>query len=115
MIRYSDHDVDAILDRALEVCIGWLREKGWRGGDRLDAPAGRVPDDREERVANAVRQMRFACSGYSGLPAPLAEHTRVAALVELFALTGDETDAEVLSMWKGLPPWEVMDDKDAQG
>jgi hypothetical protein len=29
---------------------------------------------------------------------------------ELVALSGDESDAEVLSLWKDMPPWEVVDD-----
>jgi hypothetical protein len=108
MIRYSEHDVDAVLERAVEVCLGWLRQKGWGLG--LHPPAGRTPGEREERVRAALQQMRLACSAYSGLPAPTAERTRTAALLELFTLTGDENNAEVLALWKEMPPWQVVDD-----
>jgi hypothetical protein len=110
MIRYSEHDVDAILERSVEVCLGWLREKGWALGNGLHPPAGRTLDEREERVRAALWPMRLACSAYSAIPAPPGERTRVAALLELFGLTGDETDAEILSLWKDLPPWEVASD-----
>jgi hypothetical protein len=110
MIRYSDHDVDAVLERAVEICLGWLRHKGWSPGNGLHAPAGRVPDEREERVRAALQAMRLACSAYSALPAPTAERTRAAALLELFTLTGDENTTEVLALWKEMPAWEVVDD-----
>jgi hypothetical protein len=75
--------VDAVLERTVEVCLGWLRQMGWGLRNGLHPPTGTVPGEREERVRATLQPMRLASSAYSALPPPPGERTRAAALLEL--------------------------------